>query len=71
MKTAVVPIASLGDLMTALPEREPRALELQTSVACPYSIALPPGYSLSGKHKDSGNRLIRLAVPDRHPAHAL
>src|SRR2546423_1073056 len=53
MKTAVIPIASLGDLMTALSERQPRTLELQTSVACPYSIALPPGYSLAGKDKDS------------------
>ena len=39
--------------MSALSGREPRALELQTSVACPYSIALPPGYSLTGKNKDS------------------
>src|SRR5215510_12634826 len=39
--------------MTALSQREPRALELQTSVACPSSIALPPGYSLAGKDKDS------------------
>jgi len=53
MKTATIPIASLGDLMSALSEQEPRALELQTSVACPYSITLPPGFSLTGKNKDS------------------
>jgi hypothetical protein len=38
--------------MSALSAREPRNLELQTSVACPYSITLPPGFSLTGTDKD-------------------
>ena len=46
-------IASLADLMAALSERSPRTLELQTSVACPFSITLPPGFALTGKDKDS------------------
>jgi len=50
---ATTPVTSLADLMRALSEREPCTLELQTSVACPYSITLPPGFSLAGKDKNS------------------
>ena len=46
------PVASLVDLMSALSGTEPRVLELQTSVACPHSITLPPGFSLTGTDKD-------------------
>jgi hypothetical protein len=41
------------DLVAALSERGPCTLELQTSVACPFSITLPPGFTLTGKDKDS------------------
>ena len=52
MRAETAPIASLADLMNALAAREPRTLELQTSVACAYSITLPPGFALVGKHED-------------------
>ncbi len=38
--------------MSALSGGEPRVLELQTSVACPYSITLPPGFALTGTDKN-------------------
>lgn len=53
MNDRLVPIRSLADLTQALSSREPRTLELQTSVLSPYSIALPPGTSLTGKNIDS------------------
>ena len=53
MNSTTTPVASLTDLMTALAAKGPRTLELQTSVACPYSITLPPGFALTGKDKDS------------------
>ena len=52
MNHPIAPIASLADLMSALAEKEPCTLELQTSVACPWSITLPPGFALTGKDKD-------------------
>lgn len=53
METMTVPIRSLVDLMEALAAREPRNLELQTSILSPYSLTLPPGFSLIGtKNKD-------------------
>jgi hypothetical protein len=52
MGSNVTPIASLDDLMRALSGKEPRTIELQTSVACPHSITLPPGFSISGRDKD-------------------
>lgn len=52
MNSPVIPVASLTDLMAALAGAGPRTLELQTSVACPYSITLPPGFALTGKDKD-------------------
>src|SRR6185312_14695586 len=45
-------VASLAELMSALSATEPRNLELQTSVACPHSITLPPGFSLTGADKN-------------------
>lgn len=39
--------------MAALSQAGPRTLELRTSVACPYSITLPPGFVLTGKDKDT------------------
>jgi hypothetical protein len=45
-------ISSLIQLMQALAGNEPQTLELQTSILCPYSITLPPGYSLEGADKD-------------------
>ena len=48
----MTPITSLATLMSALSGAESRNLDLQTSVACPYSITLPPGFSLTGKDKD-------------------
>ena len=39
--------------MTALAKEGPRTLDLQASVACPFSITLPPGVALTGKDKDS------------------
>lgn len=53
MNHSPTPITSLADLMQALSEVGPRTLELQTSVACPFSIILPPGFALTGKDKDS------------------
>ena len=53
MKQSAIPISSLADLMAALSEPGPLNMELQTSVACPYSITLPPGATLVGKDKDS------------------
>jgi hypothetical protein len=38
--------------MNALSTGQPRPIELQTSVACPHSITLPPGFSLAGADKD-------------------
>lgn len=49
MSSPATPVSSLADLMSALSSREPGTLELRTSVACPFSITLPPGFSLVGK----------------------
>lgn len=46
-------IHSLIELTTALKETKPVNLELQTSILCPWSITLPPGFSLSGADKKS------------------
>ena len=53
MNQPTAPITSLADLVATLSEKGPRTLELQTSVACPFSITLPPGFALTGKDKDS------------------
>lgn len=53
MDGSIIPVASLAELVAALSERGPRTLELQTSVACPFSITLPPGFVLTGKNKDN------------------
>jgi hypothetical protein len=53
MQIQTVPIESLTDLSKAIALRGPRNLELQTSLLSPYSITLPPGFSLKGKHKES------------------
>lgn len=53
MSTPKILIESLLDLSKALSQRQPCELQLQTSVLCPYSITLPPGFALTGKHKDS------------------
>lgn len=47
-----VPVASLNELMSALSRAEACAIELVTSVACPHSITLPPGFSLVGADQD-------------------
>src|SRR6185437_14116839 len=52
MSQAVVPVASLSDLVTALTDGNPRTLEIQTSVACPFPIVLPPGFALTGKDRE-------------------
>lgn len=52
MSSPSTPVATLADLMAALSTGEPRVLELQASVTCPYSIVLPPGFSLVGQDKD-------------------
>lgn len=52
MNLSTTPIASLADLVAALAEQGPRNLELQTSVASPFSITLPPGFALTGNDKD-------------------
>ena len=74
MNSPVAPIASLTDLMAALAERGPRTLELQTSVSCPYSITLPPGFALTGRNKDGcllvfGNGDGIGLTADNHVAH--
>lgn len=46
-------INSLADLMAALDSNIPQNLELQSSILCPYAIALPNGYSLTGANKES------------------
>ena len=53
MNVSTTPIDSLADLMNALAQGEPRHLQLRTSILSPYSITLPPGFSLTGKDKDS------------------
>jgi hypothetical protein len=50
--TSSIPVASLTELMSALSSEGPRIIELMTSVACPHSITLPPGFSLVGTDKD-------------------
>ncbi|MGH7100940.1 MAG: hypothetical protein ACREFJ_00970 [Acetobacteraceae bacterium] len=52
MNTATTTVGSLAELMSALSGGAPRDLDLQTSVASPYSLTLPPGFSLSGNDKD-------------------
>ncbi len=52
MSIPTTPIDSFADLMKALAQREPCNLQLQTSILSPYSITLPPGFSLTGKDKD-------------------
>ena len=46
-------IYSLIELSAALNETKPVNLELQTSILCPWSICLPPGFSLSGADKEN------------------
>ncbi|HEX6795730.1 MAG TPA: hypothetical protein VF304_17940, partial [Casimicrobiaceae bacterium] len=53
MDEPVKTIDSFTELMTALAQREPCNLQLRTSLLSPYSITLPPGFSLSGKDKES------------------
>ncbi len=53
MQIQTVPIESLADLSKAIAQREPCNLELKTSLLSPYSITLPPGFSLKGKDKES------------------
>lgn len=50
--TSSISVASLTELMSALSSRGPRTIELTTSVACPHSITLPPGFTLTGTDKD-------------------
>lgn len=45
-------ISSLADLSQALARPESRNLQLTTSILSPYSVALPPGFVLSGKNKE-------------------
>lgn len=47
-----IPVASLAELISALSSDGPRTIELTTSVACPHSITLPPGFSLVGADRD-------------------
>lgn len=53
MSIRTIAIHSLADLSKALAQPEPCNLELQNSVLSPYSIALPRGFSLTGKDKNS------------------
>jgi hypothetical protein len=53
MNERVETIDSFAKLMAALAQREPCNLQLRTSLLSPYSITLPPGFSLSGKDRDS------------------
>lgn len=46
------PVASLVQLMAALSAPQPVNIEIQTSIACPHPITLPPGFALTGKDKD-------------------
>ena len=45
-------IYSLIELLAALSNPQPSTLELQTSILCPYSITLPPGFSITGAEKE-------------------
>src|SRR5665213_145267 len=47
-----IPVASLTELMSALSSDGACTIEITTSVACPHSITLPPGFSLVGTDKD-------------------
>jgi hypothetical protein len=53
MSVLTTPIDSFADLMKALAQLEPCNLQLATSILSPYSITLPPGFSLTGRDKDS------------------
>src|SRR6185312_10314308 len=45
-------IASLVELTDALKTQSPAVLEIQTSLLLPYSIILPPGFTLQGADPD-------------------
>ncbi len=47
-----IAVASLTELISALSRGGPSIVELTTSVACPHSITLPPGFSLIGTDKN-------------------
>ena len=53
MELSTTPIDSLADLMHALAQREPRNLQLRTSILSPHPITLPPGFSLTGKDRET------------------
>ncbi|MGN6532247.1 MAG: hypothetical protein ACTHK0_10900 [Ginsengibacter sp.] len=48
----ITKINSLVELLAALNSSQRTALELQTSILCPYSITLPPGFSITGVDKE-------------------
>lgn len=52
MNSTTVAITSLADLVAGLAKEGPRTLEVQASIACPFSVTLPPGVSLTGKDKE-------------------
>jgi len=45
-------ISSLDEFMNAIKDKSPSILEIQTSLLFPYSIILPPGFSLRGVAPD-------------------
>jgi hypothetical protein len=45
-------IHSLVELLSALGNSQSATLELQTSILCPYSITLPPGFNITGADKE-------------------
>jgi hypothetical protein len=53
MSVPTTPIDSLAGLMTALAQPVPQNVRLQGSIASPYPITLPRGFSLTGKNKGS------------------
>lgn len=70
-------VSSLAEVMAALLRGSPCTVQLQTSIASPHPICLPPGYSLVGTDKDrcilsfpngdgigltADNRLSRLTI---------
>ncbi|HET6914327.1 MAG TPA: hypothetical protein VFH71_13415 [Rhodanobacteraceae bacterium] len=86
MNLPTVSIASLAELVAALTRESPHTLELRTSVACPFSITLPPGFELTGKDKDgaflvfcngdgigltAGNRVSNLTIVTTPAARAI
>ena len=48
----IASVSTLDQLMAALGAGTPQVIEVLTSISCPHSITLPPGFALTGTDKD-------------------